>query len=270
MKSRVFAVLSIDEGEDRISRAVDTALLLLILANVAALVIVTDEHIRSLSPGFFYYFELVSFSIFAIEYALRLWSCTEDPRYAHPVTGRLRFAMQPLMIADAVAVISYFILFALPAGMDLGALRALRLVSRFALLARYSSGLQALSAALSARRNELLGVVSVVAALLVLASSLMYYIEQSAQPDKFSSIPATMWWSIITVTTVGYGDVAPVTPGGRLLAGVIALLGIGIFALPAGILGSGFMEQVNRRRPSATATCPRCGLDLNSNPPQAG
>ena len=270
MKSRVFEILSIDAGEDRISRAVDTLLLLLIVTNVAALVIVTDDHIHSLSPGFFYYFELVSFSIFAVEYALRLWSCTENPKYAHPVTGRLRFAMQPLMIADAVAVISYFILFALPTGMDLGALRALRLVSRFALLARYSSGLQALSAALSARRNELLGVVSVVAALLVLASSLMYYIEQSAQPEKFSSIPATMWWSIITVTTVGYGDVAPVTPGGQLLAGIIALLGIGIFALPAGILGSGFMEQVNRRRPNATATCPRCGLDLTSNPSQTG
>ena len=270
MKSRVFEILSIDEGEDRISRAVDMALLLLILANVAALVIMTDKGIHSLSPGFFYFFELVSFSIFAVEYALRMWSCTEDPRYAHPVTGRLRFAMQPLMIADAVAVISYFLLFVLPTGVDLGALRALRLVSRFALLARYSSGLQALSATLSARRNELLGVVSVVAALLVLASSLMYYIEQSAQPEKFSSIPATMWWSIITVTTVGYGDVAPVTPGGQLLAGVIALLGIGIFALPAGILGSGFMEQINLRRSNATATCPSCGFDLTSNPPQGG
>ena len=270
MKRRAFQILSIDEGEDRTSRAVDTALLVLILSNVAALVIITDENIHSMAPGFFYYFELVSFSIFAIEYALRLWSCTEDPKYAHPVTGRLRFAMQPLMVADAVAVVSYFILFALPAGIDLGALRALRLVSRFALLARYSSGLQALSAALSARRNELLGVVSVVAALLVLASSLMYYIEQSAQPEKFSSIPATMWWSIITVTTVGYGDVAPITVGGRLLAGVIALLGIGIFALPAGILGSGFMEQVNRRRATTETSCPRCGFDLGSNTSQSG
>ena len=270
MKRRVFEILSIDEGEDRASRAVDTALLLLILTNVAALVVVTDERIHSLSPGFFYFFELISFSIFAIEYALRLWSCTEDPKYAHPLTGRLRFAMQPLMIADAVAVVSYFILFLLPAGVDLGALRALRLVSRFALLARYSTGLQALSAAISDRRNELLGVVSVVAVLLVLASSLMYYIEQSAQPEEFSSIPETMWWSIITVTTVGYGDVAPITPGGRLLAGFIALLGIGIFALPAGILGSSFMDQVNRRRASAGANCPRCGFDLNSNPPQPG
>ena len=270
MKSRVFEILSIDEGEDRISRAVDIALLLLILGNVAALVIVTDERIHSLSPGFFLYFELVSFCIFAIEYILRLWSCTEDPKYAHPFTGRLRYAAQPLMVADAVAVLSYFILLMLPSGMDLGALRALRLVSRFALLARYSSGLQALSAAVMARRNELLGVVSVVAALLVLASTLMYYIEQSAQPDKFSSIPETMWWSIITVTTVGYGDVAPITPGGRLLAGVIALLGIGIFALPAGILGSGFMEQVSIRRSTTVGSCPRCGLDLSGIPPQGG
>ena len=264
MKRRVFDILSIDEGNDRISRAVDIGLLLLILSNVAALVIVTDENIHSLSPGFFWYFELVSFSIFAVEYIVRLWSCTEDPKYRHPLTGRLRYATQPLMIADAVAVISYFILLTLPSGVDLGALRALRLVSRFALLARYSSGLQALSAALAARRNELLGVVSVVGALLVLASSLMYYIEESAQPEKFSSIPETMWWSIITLTTVGYGDVAPITPWGRLLAAVIALLGIGIFALPAGILGSGFMEQVSRRREPSISRCPRCGLDLTS------
>ncbi len=268
MKSRVFEILSIDEGEDRVSRIVDIGLLLLILGNVAALVIVTEEEIQSLSPGFFRYFELVSFTIFAAEYILRVWSCTEDPRYAHPVSGRLRFAIQPLMIADAVAVVSYFVLLTIPAGFDLGALRALRLVSRFALLARYSSGLQALSAAVSARRSELLGVVSVVAVLLVLASSLMYYMEQSAQPDEFSSIPATMWWGIITVTTVGYGDVAPVTPPGRLLAGVIALLGIGIFALPAGILGSGFIEQVNRRRNPSISACPRCGLELGNSPAQ--
>ena len=268
VKNRVFEILSIDEGEDRVSQAVDTALLLLILSNVAALVMATDERIYRLAPGFFTYFEMVSFSIFAVEYILRLWSCTADPKYSHWLTGRVRYALQPLMVADGVAVISYFILLALPARMDLGAFRALRLVSRLALLARYSSGLQALYAAVAARRNELLGVVSVVAALLVLASSLMYYIEQSAQPEKFSSIPATMWWGIITVTTVGYGDVSPVTPGGRLLAGVIALLGIGIFALPAGILGSGFMEQVNRRRNPSLSACPRCGLELDTIPAQ--
>ena len=92
----------------------------------------------------------------------------------------------------------------------------------------------------------------------------MFYVERAAQPDKFSSIPAAMWWSIITVTTVGYGDVAPITPLGRLLAGVIALLGIGIFALPAGILGSGFMEQVARRQEPSSSICPHCGRDIEN------
>jgi len=110
-----------------------------------------------------------------------------------------------------------------------------------------------------------MGVISVLAVTLLLASSLMYFIEESAQPDKFSSIPATMWWGIITVTTVGYGDVSPVTPAGQILAGVIALLGIAIFALPAGILGSGFMEQLTRNGSPAVSVCPHCGMELNSS-----
>ena len=266
MRRRVYEILEVGQGHDKLSRWVDSALLLLIVTNVAALVIATDDSILSLAPNFFHYFELVSFCIFAVEYVLRLWSCTADPRYAHPVAGRLRYAMHPIMIADAVAVLSYFVLLTLPSGLDLGAFRALRLVSRTARLARYSPGLQALAIAVSAKRNELLAVVSVVGALLLLAASLMYYIEQAAQPDHFSSIPAAMWWSIITVTTVGYGDVAPVTPIGRLLAGLIALLGIGIFALPAGILGSGFMEQVTTRNAGRTRTCPRCGFELGTGP----
>ena len=265
MKRRVHEILELGKGDDWISHAVDNALLVLIVCNVAALVISTDDRIFSAAPGFFTYFEMVSFSIFAVEYALRLWSCTAAPEFAHPVRGRLMYMAQPLMLADAVAVLSYFVLLAVPAGVDLGAFRALRLVSRTARLARYSPGMRTLATAIIARKNELLAVVSVVAALLVLASSLMYFIEESAQPDEFSSIPAAMWWSIITVTTVGYGDVAPVTPLGRMLAGVIALLGIGIFALPAGILGSGFMEQVNKRGAPPTTSCPRCGFELGSS-----
>ena len=265
MKRRVHEILELGQGDDWLSHAVDTVLLLLIVCNVAALVVGTDDRIYSAAPGFFTYFEMVSFCIFAVEYVLRVWACTADPEFAHPVKGRLRFMVQPLMLADAVAVLSYFVLLVAPAAVDLGGFRALRLVSRTARLARYSPGLRTLATAIIARKNELLAVVSVVGALLVLASSLMYFIEESAQPDEFSSIPAAMWWSIITVTTVGYGDVAPVTPLGRLLAGVIALLGIGIFALPAGILGSGFMEQVNRRGSPTTTSCPRCGFELGGN-----
>lgn len=271
MKQRIHEILEADREDDWLSQVVDVLLMLLIIGNVTAIVIRTDEGIYgSAPPSFFFWFEGVSFAIFAAEYALRLWACTTDSRYAHPVKGRLRFAIQPLMVADGVAVLSYYVILALAAtGIDLGAFRALRLITRMARMARYSPGLRALASAITARKNELLGVVSVVAALLVLASSLMYFVEHSAQPDKFPSIPATMWWGIITVTTVGYGDVAPVTPFGRLLAGVIALLGIGIFALPAGILGSSFMEQVNQRHNRAVArTCPHCGRNIDTPPQQ--
>lgn len=269
MRRRIYEILEVGQSGDRASQVVDTALMLLIVANVTALVISTDERVSDAAPGFFIYFEGASFGIFAVEYLLRMWSCISDPRYAHPVTGRLRYLMHPIMMADAVAVLSYFIILMIPVGtgLDLGMLRALRLVSRTARLARYSPGLQALAFAITARKNELLAVVSVVGALLVLASSLMYFVEHSAQPDEFSSIPTAMWWGIITVTTVGYGDVSPVTPVGRVLAGVIALLGIGIFALPAGILGSSFMEQVSVRRASAVIICPHCGREIDE-PPQ--
>ena len=97
---------------------------------------------------------------------------------------------------------------------------------------------------------------------LVMASSLMFFAENNAQPDKFSSIPEPMWWSIITLTTVGYGDVAPVTIIGRIIAGLIAILGIGMFALPAGILGTGFLEELQQRRRQESRLCPHCGEEL--------
>ena len=194
MKRRVHEILEIGQSGDRLSKGADLALMALIMANVAAIIVGTDAGVHSTSRTFFYYFEMVSFSIFAGEYLLRVWSCTSDPRYAHPVRGRLRYALHPLMLADATAVFSYFIILFLPTGLDLGVLRTLRLVSRLISLARYSAGMQAVVSVAAARKSELLAVVSVVGALLVMASSLMYLVEHAAQPEKFSSIPETMWW----------------------------------------------------------------------------
>ena len=229
IKPRVHEILEVGQNGDRLSKSVDAALMALIVANVAAIIVATDPRVHGPAGGFFHYFELASFSVFAVEYLLRVWSCTADARYAHPLYGRLRYIFHPLMLADATAVFSYFVIMLLPTGLDLGALRTLRLMSRLISLARYSAGMQAVVSVASARKSELLAVISVVGALLVMASSLMYLVEHAAQPEKFSSIPHTMWWSVITVTTVGYGDVAPVTPLGRLLAGFIALLGVAIF-----------------------------------------
>ena len=263
MKRRIHEVLQVGQNGDRLSKGVDTALMLLIVANVAAIVASTERGLHEGAVQALFYFEVASFSIFAVEYLLRVWCCTASPEYSHPIAGRLRYMSRPLMLADATAVLSFFIVMMLPTGLDLGALRVLRLLSRLVSLARYSAGMQAVAAVASSRKSELLAVASVIGVLLMLASSLIYIVEHAAQPDKFSSIPASMWWGIITVTTVGYGDVAPITPLGRLLAGIIALLSIGIFALPAGILGAGFLDQLHRRHPHASAACPHCGEQLN-------
>jgi len=98
--------------------------------------------------------------------------------------------------------------------------------------------------------------------LLVISSCMMYFIEHDAQPQVFSSIPATMWWAIVTLTTVGYGDTYPITPLGKCLSGMLALLGIGLFALPAGILASGFSEEIQKQH--CKISCPHCGQDVNS------
>ena len=136
-------------------------------------------------------------------------------------------------------------------GLDLRFLRVARLLARIVRLSRYFTGLRTLGRVLHTKRGELFAVISVLLLLLVMTSSLMFFAEHEAQPEEFASIPKAMWWSIITLTTVGYGDVFPVTAAGRLLAGLIAIVGIGLFALPAGILGSGFMEELGKEENDA-------------------
>ena len=266
MKRRVFEVLEVGRPGDRLSQAVDVAIALLIVLNVLALLLGTVEEVYQKAPNAFLWFEAASVIVFTLEYVARVWACTSDPRYSHPLRGRLRFMATPLSLIDAAAILPFYVVTFVATGtLDLRVLRVMRLVARAARLARYSSGIRTLAAAISGRSQELLTTVGLLAVLLVLASSLMYVAEHSAQPDKFSSIPHAMWWSIITLTTVGYGDVAPITTTGRLIAGLIAVLGIGLFAVPAGILGSSFLEQIDRRRSRETRVCPHCGEDIHAD-----
>ena len=228
----------------------------LILTNTLAEILETVQPIYQLSPAFFRGLELASMTLFTIEYLLRMWSCTADAHYTHPVWGRLRYAVTPLLLIDLVALLPFFLPF-LGFG-DLRILRTVRLLAWAARLGRYFDGIRTLGRVLSSKMYELLTVVLVLGVMLVLASAAMYYAEHRAQPDAFASIPEAMWWSIITLTTVGYGDVSPITPLGKVMAGIIAVMGIGMFALPAGILGSGFLAEIQRRR-EAPRPCPHCG-----------
>ena len=267
LKRRIYEILEVGDPNDRASRVFGIFLISLITLNALTLVISTVRSIYEAAPWFFKLFETVTLFIFLVEYSLRLWSCTTDPNYTRPVSGRLRFALTPLAFIDLVAIFPSFvaILASITFGLeilDLSFLRAVRLLARVAKLSRYSSGVRALGRVMHQKREELLTVVLVLFVLLLMASSLMFFAERDAQPDKFASIPSAMWWSVITLTTVGYGDVFPATVVGRMIAGVIAILGIGLFALPAGILGSGFLEELQHRRRSGVRVCPHCGGEI--------
>jgi voltage-gated potassium channel len=251
----------IEPGDDS-GRVVDFAILSLIFLNVVALILETVEPIHRISPLAFKIFEDVSIAVFTVEYLLRLWCCTAIPRFSHPLYGRLRYVISPLAIVDLVAILPFF----LPLlGLDMRFVRAIRLLRIFRVikLARYSSALRLLGRVLVGKKEELASIFFVLIILLVLSSSLMYFVEHEAQPAAFPSIPATMWWGIITLTTVGYGDTFPITGLGQSIAAVIAILGIGMFALPAGILGAGFVEELQKKREGEeeqeSRRCPHCG-----------
>jgi len=258
-RKRVWQVLE-GQARDVRARAVSAALTLLIIANILSVILETMPGVGSRMSGVLESFEALSVVVFAVEYALRLWSCTVQEAYRR-AGGRLRFALTPLAVVDLAVIVpallpwDFFV--------DLRFARILRLMRllRVFKMARYSKAVRLFVQVLEAKRADL-GVIALLLGLLVvLASSSMYFAEHQAQPQVFSSIPASMWWSVQTLTTVGYGDIYPITPFGKLLGTGIALMGIGLFALPAGILAAGFAEEIERQRRKKRC-CPHCGKDL--------
>jgi voltage-gated potassium channel len=261
-KQRVWELLNPAGPGDRLGRAVDGALLALILLSVVAVVVGTVPGVERRFGRALGVFEVVSVVVFSLEYVARLWAAPADPRWRPAVRGRLRDARPPLALVDLLAVLPFYLPFV---GVDLRFVRALRLLRLFRLakVGRYVAALGLFAEVVRARRAELLLTLCVFGLLLVMAASAMYYVEREAQPGAFSSIPAAMWWAAVTMTTVGYGDVTPVTALGRVLGVAVAVMGIGSLALPTAILGAGFLEAAERRRREAAGpTCPHCGQPL--------
>lgn len=179
------------------------------------------------------------------------------PRFQHPVSDRLRYILTPMAIVDLLAVLPFY----LPLlGVDLRSLRILHVfrIFRVVTISRYISAMSVIASVFWSKKEELSLSIIFAGFLLVIVSAIMYYVENAAQPETFSSILLTMWWGIATLTTVGYGDMYPVTPLGHLLGGAVALIGIGLFALPTGILASGFSDELSRRK-MLPGHCPTCG-----------
>jgi len=265
VKKRIYQILEVADKDDMLSRIFDISIMILIFLNVIAVMLETIDSLSAQYSTLFKYFELVSVIIFTIEYLLRIITCTSAESYDnHPVKYRIRFACTAFALIDLAAILPFYLPMIIT--VDLRFIRAIRLFRLFRLfkLGRYSDSVQIFTDVIRNKKEELVITAAVGAILLVLASSLMYYVEHENQPEVFSSIPASMWWGVATLTTVGYGDVYPVTILGKMLGAVIAILGIGMFALPAGILGGGFVEAIEKKK-KKLRKCPHCGEVIKDN-----
>lgn len=265
IKCRVYDILVETDDNELIDRIVAVLLMFLILISVTAVILETVDEYAAAYGSLFHSIEIVSVTIFTIEYVLRLWIAPLDPRYAGRF-GRLRYALSMMAVIDLAAIVPSLLPMFFP--MDLLILRFFRVFRLFRLLkmSRYVESLDTLDDAIIAKKEELLVSMAMLAMLLLFSSSLMYLVENQVQPDKFPSIPATLWWGVVTLTSVGYGDTFPITPLGKLLGGVTAFLGVAMFALPTGIFAAAFADEIaKRRRKEGECCCPNCGCDLSSD-----
>lgn len=222
-----------------------------VLVSVIAVIMETVEEISTSYSNIFINIETIAITIFTIEYIARLWVCTADRsgKYKHPIWGRLRYMISPMAIIDLLAILPFFLMPLVSD--DFLILRLIRLM-RMMKFIRYSPFLNTLWSVLYREKNSIMTVISTMFIMLIFASSLMWMIEHKAQPEAFSSIPETLWWAMSTLTTVGYGDMVPITPIGRFVGMFIMLTGIGFFTMPAAVLASGFIREINKREISIT------------------
>jgi voltage-gated potassium channel len=246
MLAALHDVLNPGENRSALSQAVKYLLILSVACSVCAAVWDTMPGLSPTALGWMGLVSIVTFVIFTIEYLGRLISATgRDPAAAEaPLLSAWHYFRSPLGIVDALVVLpqlGHAVGLLGPEWARLGAVLAVVKIARYA---------RAIPLVTTVFRNEgrpLLAALTVMLVLLVLAASVMYTLEHDAQPRLFSSIPASLWWAIVTIATVGYGDMAPITVGGRIFAGVTMLIGIAMFAVPAGILATGFASEIRRR-----------------------
>lgn len=259
LRHAVHAQLDPEAWTGRGLSPVNRALAVVIVVATAVAILQTEPLVVKGNEKAFATGEACLAVVFVIEYAARLWSCREDPRYQRPVLGRWRWATTPSALLDLAVVV--LTLTPLIAG-NAFALRLLRLLAlaRFAKMSRLSGALRHLAATVAARRYELGLTAMLAGAVVVAAASAMWWLEGDVQPDKFGSIPRSMWWSAVTLTTIGYGDVYPLTTAGKILSVAVALTGIGLIAMPTGILAAAFSDALARQRSIASEQHEATGL----------
>ena len=243
---RAYEVLFGKTPGDTTRQVVDMAITLLVLASIVAIILESMPNLHDQFHQEFYAFEVFSITVFTIEYLARVWCVPAGKAHLSPVQARWGYVRSFHGLIDLSAMLPFYLQALLP-DLDLRFMRAVRML-RFLKLSHYNTALEDLFRAIRDERESFISALYILGIAILMTSCLAYYAEHQAQPDKFGSIPDAMWWSIITLTTVGYGDASPITALGKLIGVGTALMGVCTVALLTGIVASSFANQMARKR----------------------
>lgn len=267
IKERIYNLIRDDDENDLASNIFDGVIITLIVVNVA-IVIAQTFSISETAQKIFNWIELVSVIIFSIEYLLRVYTADLICPELSPLKARVKYIFSFMAIIDLLAILPFYLPYLVP--IDLRVLRVLRVIRLFRVfkLNRYTTALTSIGTVFKRKKSQLLSSIFVVSLLMIMAAVLMYNVESEAQPEAFSNALSALWWAVATLTTVGYGDIYPVTVLGKILSAIIALLGIGLVAVPTGIISAGFTELIGEEKSKNDAEdeksyCPYCGHKLD-------
>ena len=252
-RQKVHAVVFPSEYGGSLHTIFDTFIVIWVIVSVLAVILESVQGIHYLLNLEFIVLDAIAVSIFTLEYCLRMYCCVEEPGYKRAVSGRLKMAKSTSSIIDILAIAPFFLEVFLHHLIDLRFMRVFRLL-RLLKLSRYTGATQSLSKVIAREWPVMAASIFIMLLLVVMTASLGFLFEHEAQPDKFENIPQAIYWAVITLASVGYGDISPVTPAGRAMTIVLSLIGIGIFAIPAAILSSAITDQLKRDRESLVNT----------------
>jgi voltage-gated potassium channel len=258
IRRKVFEVVEASAGDSFLKKLFDYFIISLIILNTLFYIFETVDSFAEKYNRIFGILETFSVVVFTLEYVLRLWTCTFMEKYKRPFIGRIKYAFSLFALIDLFAFLPFY-LYTLT-HVDLIFIRVLRLFRfiRLFKLGRYSDAMQVFGRVLKSKKEELVLTITISLVLIVVSASFIYIAEHDVQPDKFRNIPESMYWSVTTLTSVGYGDIYPVTIIGKILTSLISLVGVGMIALPTGILASAFSKEIKKTK----SVCPHCGKEI--------
>ncbi|MDX2367230.1 MAG: ion transporter [Colwellia sp.] len=247
IRTKTYQLLESETSKNFTAKAINLFLIVLIISNVIAAIFESEANYHDVYHQEFALFEFISLSLFCVEYLLRVWCCIENPKVQNVSTlkARTNYIFTPMALIDLIAILPFIV--ALFFAIDLRTLRLLR-VLRLLKLTHYFKGFNIFINVITKELKSISAAMMVMVFLIVIAASLMHSVEGKIQPDVFGSIIQSFWWAVVTMTTVGYGDVVPITGTGKVISTFIMLIGVGLVALPAAMLAARFGEELRERK----------------------